>query len=177
MAQLHQQISTTKPVVPSFTVTLSPPLYIWPLCFAYGKFLRNPSELCLAPHLREGPPATTFLFYLWRCESRGGRPQAPLFHPHVCEKQIMNVSLCPCCSCQLSCPRIHCSKQKAADSSRQPAHPPPPPPSSLFLSLQTYQQSSSLQSKSRKKNKGKERSHLIGSKQAGVSSQCSDASP
>lgn len=45
------------------------------------------------------------------------------------------------------------STQKAADSSRQPAHPPPL--SSLFLSLQTYQQSSSLQSKSRKKNKGK----------------------
>uniref|UniRef100_A0A674N190 Connector enhancer of kinase suppressor of Ras 2 n=1 Tax=Takifugu rubripes TaxID=31033 RepID=A0A674N190_TAKRU len=49
--------------------------------------------------------------------------------------------------------------QDSAAHKRPLIHPDnqltPPPPSSLFLSLQTYQQSSSLQSKSRKKNKGK----------------------
>uniref|UniRef100_A0A674MDW6 Connector enhancer of kinase suppressor of Ras 2 n=1 Tax=Takifugu rubripes TaxID=31033 RepID=A0A674MDW6_TAKRU len=49
--------------------------------------------------------------------------------------------------------------QDSAAHKRPLIHPDnqltPPPPSSLFLSLQTYQQSSSLQSKSRKKNKGR----------------------
>lgn len=56
MADLHQQIYTTKTVVHSFKVTLKTPPHIWPLCFACGKFLWNPSELCLPPHLRVPSP-------------------------------------------------------------------------------------------------------------------------
>lgn len=87
----------------------------------------------------------------------------------LCEKQIMRVSLCICVptasspllpkSCHLLYPRILCSKQRPL------IHPDNllTLPLLLFFPTrsQTYQQSSSLQSKSRKKNKGKQRRHLF----------------
>lgn len=50
---------------------------------------------------------------------------------------------------------------KATDSSWQPVLPPPRSLSLLSNFSQTYQQSSSLQSKNRKKNKGKQENHLF----------------
>lgn len=44
---LCQQIYTTKTIVCSCKETLKTPLHTWPLCFAYGKLLRNPSRALL----------------------------------------------------------------------------------------------------------------------------------
>lgn len=150
----HPQIYTTKTLVCSFKATLKTPLHTWPLCFACGKFLRNPPEIRSPPHLCPPhrcchPPVLSL--GVWEPRRSSTSSTFPPSRVWETDNECF-----PLCLLLLS----SFISQDSAAHKRPLIHPdnqltPTPPSSSLFSSLQTYQQSSSLQSKNRKKNKGK----------------------